>query len=340
MAATPSPQDVAAFRPLHEAAERVHALAPWRFMVETQVFGVRTPAGPLAFVSVMGGEGQHQAIAAYLGFEGLAGFLDLQQTESDDEAAEILLQIPQLQASFGPRSALQKVDLDVVKALGLAPRGRAWPLFRSFRPGFVPWYVDRDETEVLRTALEQVVEVAPRAERDPHLLDAREGKLLVRVRDEDVAEWRDEWVVIEPPSPRQIPFAVEATAITDLARLPRSVSAIEVDFFRFPAAIEEGPRPFYPHALLLADARSGTILGVDLLTPVESLERMWSQVPEAVVRRLLAAGQAPREMRARSELLLQLLEPLATKVGFTLRRAATLPSADAARTGMIRTLAR
>ena len=339
MAATPSPPDVAVFRPLYEAAQRVHALAPWGFMGETQVFGVRAPDVPLAFVSVMGGEGQHQAIAAYLGFEGLAGFLDLQQTEGDDEAAEILLQIPQLQASFESRSTLQQADLAVVKAVGVAPRGRAWPLFRSFRPGFVPWYVDGGEAEVLRTVLEQTLEVAPRAERDPHVLDAKDGRLLVRVSD-DGAAWRDEWILVEPPAPRQIPFAVEAGAIADLARLPRSVSAIEVDFFRFPAAIEEGPRPFYPHALLLADARSGVILGVDLLTPVESLERMWSQVPEAVVRRLLAAGQAPREMRARSEILLQLLEPLATKVGFTLRRTTSLPSADAARTGMIRTLAR
>jgi hypothetical protein len=340
VAATHSPPDPAAFRPLYAAAERVHALAPWRFMGETQVFGVRPAAGPLAFVSVMGGEGEHQAIAAYLGAEGLFGFLELQRTESDEDGAEILLQIPQLQASFGPRGALQAADLDVVKALGLAPRGRAWPLFRSFRPGFVPWYVDRAEAAILQTVLEQVLEVAPRVRADRHLLDPRDGTLLVRTADASGGGWHDERAAIDEPGPPQIPFAVEARAIADLARLPRSVSAVEVDFFRFPAAIEEGPRPFYPHALLLADARSGVILGVDLLTPVDSLERMWGQVPDAVVRRLLGAGQAPREMRARSELLLQLLEPLAAKVGFTLRRATSLPSADAARTGMIKTLAR
>src|SRR5262249_43071922 len=152
---TQSPADPAALRPLYEAAERVHALAPWRFMGETQVFGVRPVSGPLAFVSVMGGEGGHQAVAAYLGADGLFGFLELQQTESDEDGAEILLRIPQLQASFGPRSALQRADVDVVKVLGLAPRGRAWPLFRSFRPGFVPWYVDQAEATVLQTVLEQ-----------------------------------------------------------------------------------------------------------------------------------------------------------------------------------------
>jgi hypothetical protein len=340
VAATQSPPDPAALRPLYEAAARVHALAPWRFMVETQLFGVRAGAGPVAFVSVMGGEGQHQAVAAYLGPEGLFGFLDLQRSESDEDGAELLLQIPQLQASFEARGTLQKADLDAVKALGLTPRGRGWPLFRSFRPGFVPWYVDHDEAAVLRAVLEQVLEVAPRVRADPHVLDATDGTLFVRAQDDGGGAWREERMAVAPPAARQIPFAVEASAIADLARLPRSVSAMEVDFFRFPAAIEEGPRPFYPHALLLADARSGVILGVDLLTPVESLERMWGQVPDAVVRRLLGAGQAPREMRARSELLLQLLEPLAAKVGFTLRRATSLPSADAARTGMIRTLAR
>src|SRR5262249_23498915 len=161
-------------------------------MGETQIFGVRPAAGPLAFVSVMGAVGEHQAVAAYLGAEGLFGFLELQQTESDEDGAEILLRIPQLQASFGPRGALQPADLDVVRALGLAPRGRGWPLFRSFRPGFVPWYVDQGEAAVLQTVLEQVLEVAPRVRTDRHLLDPRDATLLVRTLDTAGGGWHDE----------------------------------------------------------------------------------------------------------------------------------------------------
>jgi hypothetical protein len=327
------------WRQLYEVAERVRVLAPWQWMDEAQVFGVRPAGGDIAFVSVMGLLGQHFAISAYLGAEGLSGFLALEEADDSEDAGDRLLEIPQLQASFEARRALQKQDLETIRALGLAPRGRAWPLFRSFRPGYVPWFVSDDEITLLVTILEQVLDLAPRLEEDPELLTLPgDDAFLVRAPDPAGGGWRDEVVTVAPPAPRGIPFAIETADLATLARLPRSASAIEVDLFRFPAAVEEGPRPFYPYALLLADARGGTILGVDLLSPVESLPTMWGQVPAKITRQLIAAGRAPREMRARSELVLQLLEPLAAKAGFTLRRSTSLPSADAARRGMLQTL--
>ena len=46
--------------------------------------------------------------------------------------------------SFEDRDALQEEDLAVIRGLGLSFRGRqAWPLFRSYRPGYLPARRDR-----------------------------------------------------------------------------------------------------------------------------------------------------------------------------------------------------
>ena len=69
----------------------------------------------------------------------------------------MFLGVPQLQASFEDRSELHDKDRQVIKDLGLKFRGRqTWPLFRSYRAGFVPWHLDADEgrVEQYRTTME------------------------------------------------------------------------------------------------------------------------------------------------------------------------------------------
>ena len=78
-------------------------------------------------------------------------------------ATDRLLEIPNLQASFENREVLEGEDRGIIRQLGLKFRGRnAWPMFRSYRPGFFPWLIDSHEAELLTCALEQVLVVAPR----------------------------------------------------------------------------------------------------------------------------------------------------------------------------------
>jgi hypothetical protein len=65
---------------------------------------------------------------------------------------------------------------------------------------------------------------------------------------------------------------MEVPKIEALGRLPRGEVRLEVDFFMFPAPVQdEGDRPYFPHMLLVVDAGSGMVLGSDLLTPYPSL---------------------------------------------------------------------
>src|SRR6266436_6262366 len=68
---------------LFNLAIRVEELAPWRWMEETDLIGIENPeTGEIGFISVMGSVGEHEAVALYLGAEGLYEFIDLHTDDS------------------------------------------------------------------------------------------------------------------------------------------------------------------------------------------------------------------------------------------------------------------
>ncbi len=324
------------WRELYQAAIHVKELAPWEWMEEADLFGVQNPeTDELGFVSIMGMLGEHYAVALYLGPEGLYGFWDLENA-GPFMPAEQLFEIPQLQASFEDRDVLHKQDRAIIKELGLKFRGRqAWPLFRSYHPGFFPWFLNAAETRFLTYALEQTLDVAPRFRQDPSLLEpSNDDHYLVRVPRQKGGNltWEDRSMRVPPPEPSQIPITINGQLLQALQSLPQSKHEIELDFFKFPAPVQErGARPIYPYMLLIVDAQSGAVLGHDLLTPDPSLEAMWGLIPEKVLYQLAGVGIVPKAVRVRSELLLQLLQPLAEELPFKVKQSETLPSLDSAK---------
>lgn len=330
--APPTPDE---WRRLYAAAARVKSLAPWDWMEEMDVFGVQSPeTGEMGFVSVMGLLGEHFAVAVYLGAKGLHGFLDL-EADHLEASPYSLFEIPQLQASFEDRDALEKEDREVIKSLGLKFRGgSAWPMFRSIRPGFHPWFVEGWEARLLTCAIEQTLDVAPRFQEDPDLLDTPAGEFLVRipVKAEVGVGWEDRVVAV--PSPERAP--VEAV-VDDLTRkrlegLPRGDQKLEMDVFMLPEACQEGKgRPFFPYCLMVVDSRSGMILFHDMVPPLPSLEDMWHAVPIKIADCLAKIGVIPAEVRVCSAEVFDLLKPLSGVFGFKLKRVKGLKALGAAR---------
>jgi hypothetical protein len=245
---------------------------------------------------------------------------------------EGLLEIPQLQASFENRDGLDKKDREIIKEVGLKFRGRhAWPMFRSYRPGFFPWFLEAEEARFLTYALNQLTDVAPRFREDSSLLETSgEESYLVRVprREGDTLVWEDQLMDVPPPEPSPIPIELDVQVLEDLERLPPSKNRLEIDFFMFPAPIQEEKktRPFFPYMLLTVDAQSGMILGNDILTPDPSVQAMWGSIPANVAHQLARVGILPEEVTVGSELLFQLLQPLAESLGFKLEQSQILPN--------------
>src|SRR5215470_15005269 len=187
---------------LYAVAGRVKEMAPWKWMMEDNVFGVRNPErDEIGFVSVMGSGGEHLAVALYQGAVALYDFLALR--EADSVSAERVLEIPQLQASFEDRGHLEKEDRETIKNLSLKFRGaNSWPMFRNYTPGMFPWFLTSSEARFLTTALEQLLDVAPRVRDDEDVLWGEEdGEFLVRVPRVEKARlvWEDKIMRVPEP---------------------------------------------------------------------------------------------------------------------------------------------
>jgi hypothetical protein len=340
---TENPPTFKEWQELYKFAICLKQNTPWEWMTEVDIFGVQNPkTDEIGFVSVMGMADEHYAVAVYMRSEGLYGFWDLQDAGPHDHA-ERLLEIPQLQASFEDRDSLDQKDYDIIKKLGLKFRGRhAWPMFRTYRPGLLPWFMGAEEAHFMICVLEQTLDVALRYREDETLLETlSDEEYLVRVphKEDSTLAWEDSIMRVPPPEPPDIQIFVNAEELKGLKLLPQSTHTIEIDFFMLPATVgEKGTRGFWAYNLLMVDSKTGLIVGNESLIADPSLEAMWGSIPDKVVHQLSRAGTVPKEIRVRSELLLQLLNPLAVELRLKLKQTRTLQMLSSVREILLRHL--
>jgi hypothetical protein len=324
-------------RELFDLSTQVKDLKPWRWMEETDLIGIEHPeTGEIGFISVMGSLGEHEAIALYLGAEGLYDFIDLHTDES--ATAHRALEIRHVQAAFSERKYLEKEDRDLIKQLGLKFKGGAWPMFRSYRPGYLPWFVTLDEARFLIHALSQIIAVAKsvrdeaqpfhptgRVEKDGYLMrvSRKEGSALI---------WEDQVWRIARPQRKAVKAVVDAVNSERLKGLRQSQLELEVDLFLAPASIgkKRGQRPLAVYVLMIADSDSGFIFGTELMSAQDSLPAMHARIPNSLAQMLLQAEIRPQKLVVRSELLRTLLKPFTQALNIELRLQDELPSIDEA----------
>jgi hypothetical protein len=205
-------------------------------------------------------------------------------------------------------------------------------MFRSYRPGFWPWYLEASEARFLTYALEQTLDVAPRLKVDPALLDDIDDvSYLVRAPRKEAGGlvWEDRVEKVPPVEPDPIQLPMDIDVLEDVMRLPRSRHSLEIDFFTVLVRIEEkGERPYFPHMLLVVDSDSGMLLGNELLAPEPDLASVWGSIPVTLVHIFARTGIVPREIRVRSPLLFQLVRLLVEELGFEVKQTRDLPSLD------------
>jgi hypothetical protein len=327
-------------RPLYELINRVREMAPWEWMYEDDLFAVQNPeSDEWGFVSIMGYLGEHYAVAVYLGLRGLAGFRYLQEA-GPFMTAEDIFKVPQLQVSLEDREFLEPQDRDQIKRLGLKYRGRnAWPLFRSHRPGYLPWYLEPDEARFLAYVLEQVLEVAPRVRNNPDILRPRgKNQMLVRVAVKEGPDWvwRDEIKKFGAPKPLDLTIELDQPVLDAIMKFPRKPGRVEVDYFMLPNSIhEKGRRPYFPYSLMMVDTTHHAIIGMELLSPIPDLEAMWGGLGSAVLKIFHQNGWLPAELDVRDDLLFGILTMLSSKIGVKVKQENELPMLDDAADGLI-----
>lgn len=333
---TPSSQE---WQALYEAAAGFFKLRPWEWMEDSELFGVLNPeTGEIGYCCVMGNLGELLALGVYLGTDGLETYLMMQSGELEVGDEDVLFLQRCLMASFEDRGDLEKADLQTIKSLGLKFRGKqSWPVFRSYRPGYLPWQVTGAEARFLTLALRQSVDVAARLRANPELLEAPEADLyLGRVPEPHDGQtvWKDRWLapaLLKEEEPASVPPPDELRLGRIKQASPFYPGTWEVDFFHAPFPITgEGERPYFPLLFICVDRDSHFILGFDLAKPEGYL-------PEFQTKFLgfIEAGQRlPKHINVAEEELFDMLLPIATELGIRLRLVEELETIEDVREGL------
>jgi len=333
------PPSIQEWRDLYDATIEFKKKGCWNWMWDTDIFGVQNPVtGEIGYCCVMGGAGEHFALAVYLGSEGLNGYLTLQSKENYPSLEDMLNLQKLLMASFEDRKYLQKEDFQIIKKIGLKFSGpNSWPLFRSYRPGCHPWHLTSDEARYLTLCLRQAIDVSLRFKDDSDLLTSpyTENHYLVRVpkKDKTGLSWRDEW--IEPLPLKKAEIIVEPIDTDRLEeikdRIPHGQGVWEIDFFYYSQAVKEKEgRPFYPYITLWVDHHSGFILKHHLAKPAECI----SEFPGQFLKLAENYKTLPQEILVKKEETFKLLEPITSELGIKLRRVKRLRMLEDAQASM------
>ena len=341
-----SPPDALTWQALHRATEALRQLAPWQWLKETHLFAVRHPeTATMGYISVTGALEESPGLMVYLGPEGWEAYWRVVEflATAATVPEELAWETRGLWLTWVEQEALTAVDRQVGEFLGVDPALPLWPVWRSLRPGYIPWYLTAAEARFLRLAVEQTLIVAADLADNPDLLLERlaQGQLLVRVpreRDNTVV-WESAWHPLPEEVGNLYHARISQALLAQLSSLPLQPVTVEVDVFALPVAVREGTHtpPAVPHVLLVVEEK-GEVLQAEMLTPRGHLRHVYESVPERVAQALVAWKGRPSRVLVRRSLIHSLLQPLADAARCPVVEQVTLPTLDAVRWQLVRHL--
>ena len=310
---------------LYKVAVEIKKIAPCKYMSEKLVFGVEHPkTKELGFVSILGALSEHYAVTVYQGVSTIHKLVELYENPELHNPT-FILELPQIQLSFEDRDYLGDEDYQQIQKLGLKFRGKkAWPLFRTIRPCFMPWFMESPkEAEFLLYALEQALVVCPRVYKNPEMLyDLTSKKFLIRKTTSPKNKvWTEEIREISSHEDLSDIVTLDFQQLHKLKNFKRTANIIELDYFLFPSPIHESMEEpgFMVYALLAVDHSSGTVTGYQMSSPKEDpFEELGATLASRTMAFLQEVNILPKAFYVRSSTLWNRLKPLTNALDIAL----------------------
>ncbi|MBF0329458.1 MAG: SEC-C domain-containing protein [Nitrospirae bacterium] len=323
------------WKALYQAAAEFREIEPWKFITETDVFGVKNPdTGEHGYCCIMGELGEVLALAVYLGSDGLKGYRTILEGQLSPEDSDMMYEQNCLMASFENKSDLDKKDKDLIKKLGIQAKGKkAWPMFRRHEPSYLPSSLQKDDLVFLTAVLQQAKHVCLRFKNDKTLLSPSSKDLyFFRSHDKANERWQDEWLKPEiTESSPVVPAVINDIVIQRIKSKAKSTPAVwEIDFFYAPTPIKSKNKPFFPYGIMIIDSKSGFVYEMFL----SEKNKYPSQFPERLLSCLEQNSFLPKEILVKKEEALNLLQPIADKLGIKLNKVVELAALETAKRSM------
>ena len=319
---SPSPSEWAK---LYQLADQFQKVSPWTWMGNGDLFAVVNPQnGEVGYCSILGNGKEEFGLGIFLGDKGYKRYLSIFSDEPGVEEFGETIMTPMLSLLFANREDLQKPDMEVIRSLGLQFRGKnAWPLFRSQKPGYIPWFLEKEEAIFLAGAIEQALKVAGKVRDDELDLYEKGDEDLVFTRYYSGGRWKEDWRKPELSQRSSLKQPEESTAVLNEAEMLllrnsslRQGGVWELDISILPIPIgTKSSRLYFPLCLLAVERQQGMVMGVEMNEP-------WitqSQQREVFIKILKNAGQLPRDIRVKSKKVKEVLEPIAINLGINVQ---------------------
>lgn len=318
------------WRALYQRADELRALAPWTWMTDSEVFGVRIAGeGSVRWCCVMGAADELFGLAVY---DGDAGYETHRLIQSDeDDAEEALYGADGFLVTFDARGELSALELARVKSSTVRFKGpHAWPRIERTRSGRLPSTIEREYAAQVTALLAGVLEIARerREKGEPLALDAS-GALPVWSSVE--GGLRKERLVPAPPPPPNFP-PVDEVAVERLMRAAkRSAEVLEYDIFPTHARVgDEAGGVFLPAVFALVDAENGVAHCCEIFAP----ERRHASAAAQLLKVLEARALIPAQVRVSRAWVRAAIKPTLDALSVRVAFADELPALEEFRTSM------
>jgi hypothetical protein len=256
------------WKTLFDLAETYQKLAPWKWMLEMELFGVAHPqSGEIGFCSVSGPPRSAEGLTVYQGISGLESYEHLFDGDSDTPPVSIVYEKNCLLLSFLPFEDLYADERERVREfLPQKSLDEKWPVFRDLAPGWIPWPIQNmDQAIWLKVAIGQSIFIAEKFKEDKDLLDnvgKNQQALLVRrpLNPPFQDEWIDEWMSLADLR-QQKPRVNKLYLRSNCNHLTKQAESWLITLFYGPERIlGEKKRPYLPLTVLIIRNSTGKIL--------------------------------------------------------------------------------
>ena len=301
-------------------------LKPWTYLDESDVFGVQIPGSDKKyFVSIMGGGGEHYAIAAYEGPVALLDFWTLSDPDSWFRPAD-LLTIPHLMVSFENMSEIEPRTRKAIKDFGFNIMGKkAWPDLKQCIPGFVPHFPEQEALADLEVILEQVLHVVGRAKSSTYFImpeNMDNDMYLMRVNTSPGSDkWEDTYWKLELPV-TEFEMLFSDDDRKSLKGLMQTNKVLQADIsITNKVVAPPGEKPYFSCIYILMDKTSHMALDFELLPPHEGLDAVYARIPQLIIESLLKLRWRPEVIEFRHPMLYEMTQKVlsASKITSSLK---------------------
>ena len=285
----------------------------------------------------MGAAGDHLALGAYLGPAGLNTLYQLADSALKVDDFDKMFGQKCLMGSFEDRQMLDADDLSVIKELELKYRGHnQWPVFRSYEPGYYPWFLEAHQCRFLTYIFQQGLDVCLRKRRNQvDFGDPWHNHFLIRRPhiDKNSINWTDEYQKIDPEPTNYCSFKIVDELM--LKRL-RSLKiqpglVLEADVFYFPTPIKEKGRPYFPLVSLLIEEEQGIILGNEMF---QDIKTEGYKCLDMLINQIQNIQKLPAKLLVSQDRSFFLYQDVCEQLGIKLEQSDDLPVMEEVRKSM------